>query len=132
MAQSPEQPPEFDDDVFSDLTEEDFPPESVTVSSQRAMIRDLYASDQDLDEDERQRKRHQRSERGNLHLVKLVAMWMMVVIVLILISVFFWHAVMPDGWCWLSDQKLGELKSLSLSIISGLGASVALSIVNGK
>lgn len=65
----------------------------------------------------------------SLHHVRLFAIYFCAGIGAVIALVYALHLILPESWRWLTPENLSELKGFSLSIISGVAVSIAISFV---
>lgn len=67
---------------------------------------------------------HGRSERLKDHLIKAAigVFWLTVALAITALVILGWHVLMPDKWCWLSSESVGQLKALLSGVVLSGGA----------
>lgn len=86
--------------------------------------------DPDVNSYENLRKEHKKSEWSILHKIKVGAMVLVATVGMIVIAVYFFHLVAPENWCWLTGDRLELLKNTAISITTGLGVGIALTLLH--
>lgn len=120
--QTPESKPFVDEDLFlppyveGNVNLGDFQPQQV--------------HDVDSDLFEELKKKHRQTEWKWLHWIKLIAMGVVAVVATAVVLVYFLHLLLPDTWCWLSENRLEVLKNSAISIATGLVVGIALSMLH--
>ena len=71
-------------------------------------------------------------ELKTVHRIKILLFKLMAVCAASMIAIYIWHLLAPINWCWLTWCRLELLKDQSLSIVTGLGVGLVLSLMNDK
>lgn len=73
---------------------------------------------------------HKRTEWSCLHWIKIGLMIFIFVVTVLVVSIYFFHLLAPEQWCWLEKDRLSLLKDHSLSIASGLIVGLATTVIH--
>ncbi len=69
---------------------------------------------------------HKRAEAGALHWIKLVAILFIPALAGVCVLVYVLHMLLPESYRWLCDEDLSALRSLSISVLTGVLSSLAI------
>lgn len=72
------------------------------------------------------RQRWAIEETREVHSARIWAIRVIALIATTCVTVYFWHVIGPHCARWLDAEDLAELRSVALSILSGVSASLAV------
>ena len=73
-----------------------------------------------------------KTERKVIHDIKVRLFKLLALSAGAIVASYVWNLVMPDSWCWLSPDRMQLLKDQALSILTGLGVGLVLSLMHEK
>lgn len=77
--------------------------------------------DTDVDNDA-----YERAEASALHVVKMIALIVVPIIAAACVLIYIFHVTMPHCWRWLDEEDLSLLRSMCVSVLSGVISSLAV------
>lgn len=87
---------------------------------------DCDCADEDARADDYLERSLRSGERKAFHYVKLVLIYAIPLLALVVAVVFVLNYILPTQFRWLSDDELSALQSFVISILSGVGTSLAV------
>lgn len=87
---------------------------------------DSAVDDQDkLEElDYNQRKQHKIDDNKTLHKIKKFTMIGLAILCAVIVVVYVLNTIFPVRWVWLSTEQMADIRSLAISILIGVIASL--------
>jgi hypothetical protein len=91
-------------------------------------VKSAFSAKSDPDDaDEELIKQWAQDENKAFHYVKMGIIYCVPSFGLICILIYFWHVMGYPGWRWLTATELQDMRSVSVSILSGVFSSLAVS-----